>query len=92
MPGSSRSFPALAAASSLSRRPLPRKRAVIGELGLAGEIRAVSRLETRLKEAARLGFEAALVPASAAGVAAPGGLEIIPVRHVADALAELSVV
>ena len=81
---------ALAAASSLSRRPLPRKRAVIGELGLGGEIRSVSRLDARLKEAARLGFTGALVPASAAGIAPPSGLKLIPVRHVGDALAELA--
>jgi len=78
--------------SSLSRRPLARRRAVIGELGLAGEIRSVSRLDARLKEAARLGFEGALVPASAAGIAAPNGFEIIPVRHVGDALVELAAV
>lgn len=83
---------AMAAASSLSGRPMARRRAVIGELGLAGEIRSVSRLETRLKEAARMGFEAAVVPASAAGAAVPDGLDLIPVRHVCDALVEIGVV
>lgn len=83
---------AMAAASSLSGRPVAHGRAVIGELGLAGEIRSVSRLDARLREVARLGYEAALVPSSAADAPAPDGLELIPVRHVVDALAELSVV
>jgi DNA repair protein RadA/Sms len=37
---------------------------VIGEIGLAGEVRSVSQIEKRVKEAARLGFERAIVPAS----------------------------
>jgi DNA repair protein RadA/Sms len=37
---------------------------VLGEVGLAGEVRAVTGLETRLKEAAALGFSAAVVPQS----------------------------
>lgn len=77
---------AVAAASSLSGRPLPR-RVVLGELGLAGEVRSVSRLDARLREAARMGFGAALVPAAASTATPPPGLTLVPVRHVGDALA-----
>jgi DNA repair protein RadA/Sms len=38
--------------------------ALVGEVGLSGELRAVGHLETRLKEAAKLGFKRCLLPAS----------------------------
>jgi len=47
---------AVAIASSLKNKPLPEKTIFIGEIGLLGEIRAVSYLERRIKEAKRLGF------------------------------------
>lgn len=58
-------LPALMAAhSSLVNRPLPSGLIVFGEVGLAGEIRPVQDAESRLKEAAKLGFTHALVPAA----------------------------
>lgn len=54
---------ALATWSSLHETPLPPKTVVIGEVGLAGEIRRVPNLGRRLQEAARLGYEHAIVPA-----------------------------
>lgn len=48
---------ALALASSLKEKPLPAKTVFIGEVGLMGEIRAVSSLERRIKEAKRLGYQ-----------------------------------
>ena len=77
---------ALAAASSLSRTPIAPRRVVFGELGLAGEIRSVSRVEARLKEAARLGFTSAVVPASASTASVPAGLSLLPARHLLEAL------
>lgn len=47
---------AVAMASSLRNKPLPKKTVFIGEVGLLGEVRAVSYLERRIKEAKRLGF------------------------------------
>lgn len=47
---------AVALASSLNNKSLPKKTVFIGEIGLLGEIRAVSYLERRVKEAKRLGF------------------------------------
>jgi len=76
---------ALAAASSLAGRPLAERMTILGEIGLAGEIRSVSRLDARLREASRLGFDTALVPAGAASNAAPG-LRLVTVRHLAEAL------
>ena len=54
---------ALATWSSLHETPLPAKTVVIGEVGLAGELRRVPNLGRRLQEAARLGYEQAIVPA-----------------------------
>ena len=54
---------ALALISSLTDKSVPDDLIAIGELGLSGECRAVSNLEQRVKEAARLGFTKAVVPA-----------------------------
>lgn len=54
----------LAIASSFRNLPLDPGLCIIGEVGLSGEIRRVSRLELRLAEAAKLGFTKALVPAA----------------------------
>jgi DNA repair protein RadA/Sms len=53
---------ALAIASSSSERPIDSRTIAIGEIGLSGEVRAVSQLERRLSEASRLGFTRAIVP------------------------------
>ena len=55
---------ATAIASSVRNRPVAADIAIIGEVGLSGELRAVGHLETRLKEAAKLGFKRCLAPAS----------------------------
>jgi len=54
----------LAAASSFTERPVEAETVVLGEVGLTGEVRAVSGLEVRLREAAALGFKHAVVPAN----------------------------
>jgi DNA repair protein RadA/Sms len=68
---------AAALLSSASDIPVAADMVVFGEIGLSGEIRAVGQAETRLKEAAKLGFASALVPAvhrpGAKGKAAPEG-------------------
>lgn len=53
---------AIAAASSFRDVPADSGSVLIGEVGLAGEIRTVSQLEPRLKEVAKLGFDRAIVP------------------------------
>jgi DNA repair protein RadA/Sms len=55
----------LALVSAITNVPLPADLVVIGEVGLAGEVRQVGHLGQRLNEAARLGFSQAIVPASA---------------------------
>ena len=58
---------ALALASSLRDRPIDTRTVAVGEVGLLGELRPVSGLDRRLREAARLGFERAIVPGRPAG-------------------------
>lgn len=52
----------LAIASSFTSRPIPSDCIVLGEVGLGGEVRGVSRVETRLKEAVHMGFKKCILP------------------------------
>ena len=79
---------ALATWSSLHNQPLPPKTVVIGEVGLAGELRRVPNLERRLTEAARLGYERAIVPAgSGKGALDVPGMRIAEVGTLGEAIA-----
>ena len=53
---------AAALVSALSERPVPQEAVILGEIALSGEIRPVAHAALRLKEAAKLGFEAGWVP------------------------------
>ena len=81
---------AVAIASSYRNTPVHADLAVVGEVGLSGELRSVGQLARRLHEASKLGFTRALVPLSAAtrnaGEAYPTGMEIAGVRTVREAL------
>jgi DNA repair protein RadA/Sms len=77
----------LAIVSSLTNRPLPGKLAVFGEVGLAGEVRPAPRGQERLREAAKLGFTQAIIPAANKPRQKMEGIEVIAVDRVADALA-----
>jgi DNA repair protein RadA/Sms len=80
---------ALSIRSSTVDQPLPDGMVVIGELGLAGEVRRVGQLDRRLQEAARHGFTRALIPAGArAGRHA--GLAVIEVRTLTEAIAAVN--
>ncbi|OIJ35868.1 DNA repair protein RadA [Rothia kristinae] len=80
----------MALASAAEDKPLPRRLVVFGEVGLAGEVRAVPGIRQRIAEAARLGFTHALVPASPAGVGqVPEGFTVKEVASVVEAVATL---
>jgi len=80
----------LAVLSSLRSRALPSGLVVFGEVGLAGEIRPVPNGIERLKDAAKHGFTRAVVPAANAPKrGAVAGLEVTPVKRLAEALAAL---
>ncbi len=79
---------ALALASSLRDLPLAARTVAVGEVGLLGELRSVAGLERRLREAARLGFDVALVPRPGRGVPPLDvpGLRVIEVATLRDAV------
>ncbi len=78
---------AAALASSFRNRPVAADIALVGEIGLSGELRAVGHLETRLKEAAKMGFKRCILPASnqLKQMKNPP-LQLLPVRSLSEAL------
>jgi DNA repair protein RadA/Sms len=77
---------ALTVLSSLRDRPLPQDLVVFGEVGLAGEIRPVQNGPERLREAAKHGFRRAIIPHANKPKQGAGGLEVIAVRRLTEAL------
>ena len=81
---------ACAIASSARGRAIDARTVVFGEIGLAGEIRAVTLCEQRLAEAARMGFERAIVPIqNAKRIVERSGIELVPVDRLTAAIGYL---
>lgn len=77
----------LAVASSYRDRPIADDLLAIGEVGLTGEIRAVSHMSQRLGEAARLGFKKCILPKSGSEkLDIPAGLTVYRVRNLREAI------
>ena len=77
----------LAVASSYRDVPIDSEIAAVGEVGLSGEVRSVQQLNLRLSEIARLGFKRCIIPSHVKGdVLQPGGLELIRVKNVREAI------
>ena len=76
--------------SSFKNKPLGAKSLVFGEVGLAGEIRPVQRGQERLREAAKLGFTRALIPAANKPRQAIEGIAIVAVDRIDQALQQLN--
>ena len=86
---------AAALVSAMRLHPVPAETVVFGEIGLSGEIRAVSQTDARLKEAGKLGFAGALIPRRRLKAAAkpardgtPAVMEIAHLRQLVDMFAE----
>ena len=75
--------------SSLKSKPVKDKIIIFGEVGLAGEIRPVQRGQERLKEAAKLGFTQAIIPAANQPKQKITGMEVVPVSRLDEALNQL---
>jgi DNA repair protein RadA/Sms len=79
---------AIAMASSYYDKAVPADLAIVGEVGLSGELRTVGQLSIRLNEAAKLGFKRALIPKMRRKVEdVPPTIRLIEVRNLAEALA-----
>lgn len=75
---------AIAVVASFRDRVVDARTVLLGEVGLGGQVRPVSQLELRLREAAKLGFKRAIIPK---GQTPPDlGLQVIPVAKVIDAI------
>jgi DNA repair protein RadA/Sms len=80
---------ALAIASAHMNRPLATGTLAIGELGLGGEIRSVPQLESRLREASRLGLGHGIVPHVGGNVPKLGGMALHEVRRLSQAMSNI---
>lgn len=77
----------MAIISSYKNRPLDEKMIVFGEVGLSGEVRAVSMPQQRVQEAKKLGFETCVLPAvSLEQVKEIQGIKMIGVKNISDAM------
>ena len=76
----------LAVVSSFVDKPIPGKIVAFGEIGLAGEVRPATRGQERLREAAKLGFERAIVPKANLPKSRIAGLETLAVERIDQAV------
>lgn len=83
---------ATALISGLLDRPVPADLVAFGEIGLSGEVRSVTRLETRVNEAVRLGFRTVVLPKRSlpTGLSVPAGVKLAPISHISEILAFLT--
>ncbi len=80
----------MAVLSAKTGVPLPKRTAVIGEVSLTGEIRRVSRLDKRVQECMRLGYNRIIVPHVLESINDAGGM-ILKVKTLADAAAIIGI-
>ncbi len=81
---------ALALVSGITDKPVSDDVVAIGEIGLSGEVRSVSRIGSRISEAARLGFEKCIVPRSCLKqMKVKADIEVIGVRNLHEAIANV---
>lgn len=77
----------MALVSSYRNRPIDERTIVFGEVGLSGEVRAVSMPEQRVAEARKLGFQTCILPeVSLKMVKESGGIRLIGVKNISDAV------
>jgi DNA repair protein RadA/Sms len=72
-------------ASSFFDKPVKGRTVVLGEIGLTGEVRAISRVEPRVHEAAKMGFERCLLPGdNLKHLKGPASMELIGVGRISE--------
>jgi len=76
--------------SSLRNRPLDPHTLVLGEVGLAGEVRAVGQIELRLCEAEKMGFHQIVLPKACSRKLEPRKISLVAVETLSEALEQLS--
>jgi DNA repair protein RadA/Sms len=81
---------AMALVSTMTNKPLPQGAAVLGEVGLGGEVRRVRQEGYRLAEAAAVGIERVVLPAGGSRRSVPTGVRVIEVSSLQQAVAMLN--
>ncbi|MGB1625589.1 MAG: magnesium chelatase domain-containing protein, partial [Candidatus Puniceispirillaceae bacterium] len=81
---------AAALVSSVSAKPLPARAVFFGEVALSAELRQVPQAETRLKEAAKLGFEQGFMPKFSKKIRPPSGISTTQPDNLSDFIDLLS--
>lgn len=77
----------LAVTSSLRERPIDHHLVALGEMGLGGEVRAISQAQLRIREAAKMGFRRCLLPQrNLAKLDTVDGIQLVGIREVGEAL------
>ena len=80
----------MSTASSFKNKPIPKDMVIIGEVGLTGEIRRISLIEKRLKEAEKLGFKSCVIPeGNKKDLKDKYKLDIIGVKNVNEAIKKI---
>jgi len=77
---------ACAVVSSLKDKPIDSKTAIVGEVGLAGEVRGISYIEKRIEEVSKLGFKHLILPQYNLNGLKSYAIELIGVKHLKEAL------
>lgn len=77
----------MAIISAYKNKPLDPRTVVFGEVGLSGEVRAVSQAELRVKEASKLGFATCIMPLANVNesIKKIQGIEVIGVKNISEA-------
>lgn len=77
-------------ASSFLDRPIDSGTVVFGEIGLTGEVRGISQMESRIKEAARMGFDRCILPKTLSrDVSSKTGMKLVKIGNLKDLLEQL---
>jgi len=83
---------ACAVVSSLKDKSIDSKTAIVGEVGLAGEVRGISYIEKRIEEVSKLGFKRFLLPQhNLEGLIKPYSIELIGIRNLNEALENIKI-
>lgn len=70
--------------SSYKNKSIPIETVLIGEVGLSGEVRAVSQMESRLKECAKMGFKTCIIPADNKKAKIPIGINVVYIHNITE--------
>lgn len=82
---------AIATASSIRNTPIAHDTVVMGEVGLTGEVRGISRIESRIAESLRMGFKTCIIPAdNIKGLNKNANMKVVGVKSIPEALEFIS--